>query len=281
MKKNIFLAFLLIAANVFAQLDLPKLSPKSTLIQNFGYTTVTVEYHRPDVKGRKIWGGLIPFDKVYRMGANDAATLEFSTDVSINGNTIPAGKYSLYSIPEQNEWTVILNKISKQWGAYNYDDKQDLLRFRVKTVPTNFTESLIFWFSDLTINSAQLNFTWEERGFFFKIETDVINTAHEKIKKALETAKPDDWRVYLGSANFALENNWFMEEALSWTDKSIELGAPFNAYFVKAKILFEQEKFRDALAWIVKTKEKGKDDKNFANYASQVDQLEADIKAKL
>ena len=233
MKRNILLTtFLLTTATLFAQLDLPRLSPKSTITQIFGYTTVTVEYHRPNVKERKIWGELVPFGKVYRLGANDAATIEFSTDVIINGNKIAAGKYALFAIPTPKEWTVIFNKANKQWGAYSYDEKQDLLRFQVKAEESNFTESLSFWFSDLKINSTQLNFCWEKLGFSFRIEADVMNMAHEKIKEALSKIKPDDWRTYAGSANFAVENNWFLDEALTWADKSIEAGGTFYAYFV-------------------------------------------------
>ncbi len=282
MKRSLFLiGILLIASNIFAQLDLPRLSPKATITQNFGYTTVTIEYSRPDVKGRKIWGELIPFEKVYRMGANEATIIDFSTDVTVNGNKVPAGKYALFSIPAKNDWTIILNKTSKQWGAFSYDEKQDLLRFQVKPIATSLTESLTYGFSDLTINSVSLNFAWEKLGFAFKIESDVMNTAHEKIKEAVSKAKPDDWRTYVGAANFAVENNWFMNEALSWADKAIENGGTFYVYFVKAKILFKMGDAKGALEFISKAREKGKDDKNFPNYSADIAELEKEIKAKL
>jgi hypothetical protein len=282
MKRSIFSTmFFLVAVNVFAQLDLPRVSPKSTITQNFGYTTITIEYHRPNVKGRKIWGELIPFDKVYRMGANDATTFEFSTDVSINGNKIPAGKYSFFAIPSQKDWTIILNKASKQWGAYNYDEKQDFLRFKVKPTESNYTESLSFWYSDLNIGSVQINFAWEKYGFSFKVESDVMNMSYNKIKDAINKAKPDDWKTYIGSASFAADNNWFLDEALTWADKSIELGANFYAQYVKAKILFKKGNFKETVEAITRTKEKGKDDKNYSNYSTEIDRLEADAKARL
>lgn len=282
MKRNFFfIGIFVVATNLFAQLDLPRLSPKCSITQTFGYTTVTIEYCRPDVKGRKIWGELIPFDKVYRMGANEATTIDFSTDVSVNGNKIPAGKYALFTIPSSNEWTVILNKTNKQWGAFSYDEKQDLLRFRVKPVITNLTESLTFGFSDLTINSAVLNFAWEKSGLSFKIESDVMKTAYDKIKDALSKAKENDWRTYTGAANFAAENNWFVNEAAGWADKAIENGGTFYAYFVKAKVLFKNGNYKGTLELINKSREKGKDDKNFPNYSADINELEKEAKAKL
>jgi hypothetical protein len=282
MKKNIFVLFVFIlTSSLLAQLDLPRLSQKSTISQNFGYTTVSLEYHRPNVKGRTIWGDLVPFDKVWRTGANDATTIEFSTDVSINGNKIPSGKYTFFTIPTKADWTVILNRVNKQWGAFSYDEKQDLIRFTVKTEPINFIESLLFWYSDLTINSVVINFGWEKIHFSFKVETDIMTMAYEKMKTAMANAKPDQWTIYSGSANFAVENNQFLDEALIWADKSIEMGGNFFAHFVKAKILFKNGNYKEALESISKTREKGKNDKNFPNYTAEIDKFELQIKSKL
>lgn len=281
MKRSIiYIFFFVLTSSLLAQLDLPRLSPKSTITQNFGYTTVSIEYHRPAVKGRTIWGNVVPFDKVWRTGANDATTVEFSTEVTVEGNKVPAGKYSLFTIPTKSEWTVILNKVNKQWGSYNYEEKQDLIRFKVKTNPINHIESLQYWFSDVTLNTVGVNFAWEKLHFSFKLETEVMNTAYEKMKTAMANAKSDQWSIFAGSANFAVENNQFVDEALTWVNKSIEMGGTFYAHFVKAKILFNLGKNKEALEAISASREKGKGDKNFPNYAAEIDNLEKQVKAK-
>ena len=134
MKKvfSFFIFAILICSVLFAQnLQLPRVSQKATVMQRVGLTDVTIVYSRPGVKNREIWGGLVPYDKVWRTGANEATTLSVSTDVTIEGTKVPAGTYSLYTLPGKDEWTLILNKTSKQWGT-DYDASQDLTRIKVK-----------------------------------------------------------------------------------------------------------------------------------------------------
>jgi hypothetical protein len=281
MKKYIvFFAAFLFAANINAQLDLPRVSSKGTVTQNFGYTTVTIEYHRPSVKGRKIWNRVVPLNKVWRTGANEATTIQFSTEVNVNGNKVPAGKYSLFTIPSEEAWTVFLNKVDKQWGAYNYNEKEDLLRFKVSPHKSDFTETMLFTFSDITLNSAVVNFYWENVHFSFLLETDALSTAYRKMKEAMSSAKLEEWRIFSGSANFAAENNIYLNEALAWVDKSIEMGGNFFCYFVKAKILFKMKNLSESMNYIKLAREKGKDDKNFLNYKDEIDNLEKQIKEK-
>jgi len=162
MKKILLTILLAISSQIFSQIDLPRLSPKAAVSQTIGYTEISVEYSRPSVHGRKIWGDLVPYNKVWRTGANEATVIQFTTDVSINGNKIPAGRYSLFTIPNEKEWTIIFNKVDKQWGAFNYKEDQDLIRFNVTPTENEFVESLIYYFSDITSNSVLLNIAWEK-----------------------------------------------------------------------------------------------------------------------
>lgn len=281
MKKTLLTILMAISSQIFSQIDLPRLSPKANVSQTIGYTEIAVEYSRPSVHGRKIWDDLVPYNKVWRTGANEATVIQFTTDVSINGNKIPAGRYSLFTIPNEKEWTIIFNKVDKQWGAFNYKEDQDLIRFNVTSTQNEFVESLIYYFSDITSNSVVLNIVWEKIKVSFKIEVDVLSQAYQKIKEGLANAKAGDWQSFSAAANFAADNNVYLDEAITWIDKAISMGDNYYPYFVKAKILFKQNKFKEALNFINKTREAGRKDKNYEFFVAQVDILEKEIKAKL
>jgi len=153
-KVYIYLAAMLLAcASISANaqaLKTPQLSSSQTIEQDLGLGKITLIYSRPNVKGRKIFGTLEPYGTVWRTGANAATIIKFSDDVIINGNKVPAGEYGLFSIPDHNEWTVILNKTANQWVAYTYKQTDDFLRFKVKTVKrTDPTETLTFLFNNV------------------------------------------------------------------------------------------------------------------------------------
>lgn len=139
-----------------------RLSPNALVSQTVGTTVITVEYGRPGVKGRTVWGELVPLNAVWRAGANEATTIEFSTAVTVNENKIPAGKYSLFIIPKEDTWTVILNSVAKQWGAYKYDKTKDVLRFEITPSEGEHVEWLEYSFSDLSADTAHLNLMWEK-----------------------------------------------------------------------------------------------------------------------
>ncbi len=279
--KKILSVLFLTTITIFAQVELPRLSPNASVNQKIGYTNITVEYCRPSVHNRKIWGDLVPYNKVWRTGANEATTIQFSTDVTVDGNKIPAGRYSLFTIPDVKEWTIIFNKVDKQWGAFNYKEDQDFIRFKVTPKENEFVESLIFYFSDITQNSVLLNIAWEKIKVSFKIEIDVLTQAYQKVKEGLANAKADDWQSYASSANYFADNNVYLDDALIWIDKAISIGDNYYPFFVKAKILFKQNKFKDALNYINKTREVGRKDKNYEFFVAQVDMLEKQIKEKM
>ena len=280
MKSRYFAFVLLTAGTIFAQVNLPRLSPKASVSQTIGYTNITIDYCRPGVKGRTIWGGLVPYNQVWRTGANEATTIQFTTDVTLDGNEVPAGKYSLFTIPTTDAWTVVLNKVDRQWGAFTYKQEDDLLRFTVKHVKGNFTERLQFSFSNLTDNSVDVLMNWENLQISFKAEVDLMNQVHAKVKEAI-ASKPDNWQVYAESANYAADNEMFLDEALQWADKAISLDGAYYPYFVKAKVLFQQNNFKEALKTLEKCRDAGRSDKNYQSFVAQVDFLESQIKSKL
>jgi hypothetical protein len=278
--KLLLISFLFVTAVNYAQVELPKLSPKATISQVIGYTNVTVEYYRPGVKGRTVWGDLVPLNKVWRTGANDATTIEFSTDVIIDNKNVPAGKYSFFTIPN-NSTTVILNKVWKQWGAYDYKQEEDLMRFTVYPEADDFTEWLTFSFTDLSDSSATFNFNWERVKVSFKINVDVVKQAVERIKEATGKAKPEDFKTFNTSAEYLADKGIELEAAAKYADAAISANNSYLTHYVKAKVLFKQNKFTDSLKELDLAREAGRNDKNYEFFVSRIDLLEKQVKAKL
>jgi hypothetical protein len=262
------------------QVDLPRISQKASVMQRIGLLDVTINYSRPNVKGRKIWGDLVPYNQVWRAGADDATTISFSDDASLNGNIIPAGKYALFTIPGENEWTIIINKTAKQWGAFNYDESKDQLRFKVKPSQAKFTESMGFDFSDVTTSSANINLRWENLKVTFTVNFDIDAKAYSNIKKAFQNAAPDDWSTYAYAANYAADNKVHADEAMEWVEKSISIKPAFYNYFVKAKLLANRNKIKEALNFIKESRQLGKNDPDYKDYRPQIDLLANELKAK-
>ena len=133
-------------SSIFAQLEVPQKSPAASAYQKIGITDITVTYSSPSVNEREIWGGLVPYDEVWRTGANKATSIEFSTDVKVEGNEVKAGKYAIFTIPSEKEWTVIFSGNTEQWGSYNYKEEEDVLRIKVKSEENHHHEHMIFNF---------------------------------------------------------------------------------------------------------------------------------------
>ncbi len=283
MKRDfLVLLFLLIitTANI-AQKDevFPRISPNASVSQVIGYTKITIDYCRPAVNDRKIWGALVPYNQIWRTGANEATTIQFTTDVIIEGHKVPAGIYSLYTIPTETEWTVILNKAFNVWGL-TYMPEEDFLRFKVKPTISNYIERLQFSFSEITERSASAFLNWENLQISFKVEVDFVNQVHAKIKEVL-AARPRDAALYYKSAEYAADHNFLLNEALQWVDKAISINQNFYAYYVKAKIFFKQNKFTEANRALEKCREQGRNNKDFESYDTLIDLLEKQIKEKL
>ncbi len=198
----------------------PAASPSASFKENIGLTGVSVEYARPGVKGRKIFGGLVPYGEVWRTGANAATKISFSSDVNFAGTAVPPGDYALFTIPGAAEWTVILNKVSGQWGSYAYDEKNDQVRVKVKPVAMpDSLETMTINLSDVRDDSALLNIAWEKTRVSFKIETDTVDVVKEQIDAAM---KGDGKKPNFEAAMFYYEHNLDLKKASAWMDAAIK-----------------------------------------------------------
>jgi hypothetical protein len=201
------------------KLEFPASSPNATVKQRVGVTDIEINYARPGVKGRKIFGGLVPLGKIWRTGANTATKLTFSTAVKLNGKDIPAGTYELFTIPGETEWTVIIHKHMSQWGSYQYDAKNDIVRFTAKPIAlTSPVESLAIGLNDLRDTSATLYIAWEKTRVPVKLEVDTVAILQPKIEAAM---KGEGEKPYFNAAMFYFENNLDLKQALEWMNAGI------------------------------------------------------------
>jgi len=207
-------AVLFCSSSVYAQdLKLPSQSSSQTVTQEFGLGTIKLSYARPSVKGRKIFGGLVPYNEVWRTGANSATLLNFSDEVKIEGNTLPAGEYGLFTIPGETEWTIILNKDSKQWGAYEYKKENDVLRFKVKAVKLpGKKETFTIGFEDVLPTSCKLTLAWDNVLVPVRLTTDVDGRVMADIEEAMKGEK----KPYFPAAAYYFENGKDLKKALEW-----------------------------------------------------------------
>lgn len=224
----------------------PSLSPFSTVKQNFGLTELTVEYSRPSARGRAVFGDVVPFDAIWRTGANACTKITFGEDVKIEGKVVPAGTYSLFTIPSKTEWTIILNKNTKLSGAFGYSEAEDLMRFKaaVKTKAEK-TETFTIDFANLKPLQATLEMSWENTVIAFDITTEV----DERVMKNIETTMAKDARPFYTAASYYYDNKKDMKQALDWATKAFELNP--DAYWVanlKAKIQLELKDYKNAMA---------------------------------
>lgn len=170
----LMLCFVMLSIQCFAQNDKKvRVSPKAAVIQTVGFTEVRIDYNRPGVKERVIWNGLVPYNKVWRTGANEATKFTFSTDVKINDKTLKAGSYSFFAIPTNKNWTLIFNKVADQWGAFEYNEAEDVLRFDVTPEDGIVQEWLVYTITKTSKNSAVVTLEWEKLKVPFTIEVSI------------------------------------------------------------------------------------------------------------
>lgn len=214
--------------------NLPRVSANATVSQTIGITDVAITYGRPLVNERTIYGDLVPYDQVWRLGANEATTITFSHDVTIEGQALAAGTYALFAIPHQNEWTVIFNKTANQWGAFSYDEGEDALRVKVASQTMPHHELFTMAFMDVTSESANLMAGWADRGFAVQVGVDTKTMIMAKAEA--EIAETDNWQVPMQYAGYAFRNNE-LAKALEWIDKSIAIEETFFNVGGKAQAL--------------------------------------------
>jgi len=210
----LFIAFLGAADLANAQgAKFPQPSSGQSIVQDFGLGKITLTYSRPNVKGRKIFGGMEPLGTVWRNGANAATRIKFTDAVKIEGKDLPAGEYGLFSIPGKSEWTVIFNKIADQWGAYEYKESDDVLRVKVKTITLkDKVETLTMQFSAVSETAAQLNMMWENSGYTINITTSI----DEKVMANIAEAMKGERKPYFNAALYYYQNGKDLKTALEW-----------------------------------------------------------------
>jgi hypothetical protein len=229
----------------------PRPSPDATVSQYVGITKITVDYSSPGVKGRKIWGDLVPYGKIWRTGANEVTSITFSNPVKINGNELPAGTYGIHTIPGENEWEIIFSKDTKVDDPMNYDEKKDALRIKVKPESSPFTERMAFTITDMTDNSANVNLIWEKLKLPFKIE---VNTQELTLQSARNSA---DWGTLMSAANYCLQQNVNLEEGFKWIQASTLIDENYWNMRVLAQYFAKMDKKSDAIATMEKAIELG------------------------
>lgn len=229
---------LLLAGAAFAQErgdDLPRKSPNASVSQAVGVTEVTVTYGRPSVRGRDIFGGLVPYGEVWRLGANEATTITFSDDVRVQGVPLAAGTYALFALPRPGFWRFIFNETENQWGAYEYDASNDALR--VPTRPREAErhwEMMTFTFEEVTSESADLVMHWNTLNVSLSISTDTDAIVRRQARSRVPEA--EDWQMPYRYAQYALEQGIYPEEAIGWAGRSVTLGENYRNLAVLARL---------------------------------------------
>lgn len=224
----------------------PAASPASTLKQRVGVTDIEIAYARPGAKGRVMIGKVEPYGKVWRTGANNATTITFSTAVKLGGKDVSAGKYALFTIPNEKEWTIIINKGAAQWGAFTYDEAADVVRFNVTPMKLSEpVETFEIGINDIRDDSATINLTWEKVRVPIKLELDVVGPVVAQIDAAMAGTGQ---KPYTAAAGFYLEHNLDLAKALAWTEAAIAAGANQTNVHLKAKILAKMGKKQEAIA---------------------------------
>lgn len=252
-KIALVVATMLVAVGAFAQMQMqqpqvkyPRPSQKASLTQTIGTTDMTITYSRPGVKGRVIWGGLVPYDKVWRTGANEATTISFSDDVMINGAPLPKGTYSLHTIPGHDSWTLAFNKVADQWGSYSYEQAKDQLRVTATPQKAPFTEWMTFEVPQLSADKATVLLRWENLAVPFTVETGTTAKVVAAARAAAAAAAAGDWRTPLRAASFAFDNG-MMSDAQAWSDQAVKANENISTLWLKARILQKKGQLADAV----------------------------------
>jgi len=230
------------------ELRLPTLSQRAVATQRIGLTDITINYCRPLVNGREIWGKAVPYGSVWRSGANENTTISFSDDVSIEGHALPAGTYGLHTVPTADQWTIIFSKNSTSWGSFSYDEKEDALRVTVKPHAAEFEEALAYTFGELRPDSTAATLRWEKLAVPFHISADVNALVLRSIQNQLRSVGGFTWAGYDEAANWLIDAHQNLDQAMKWEDRSIQIEERFENLLGKSQILEQQGKKQEAEA---------------------------------
>lgn len=268
------LAAAALAAPALAQttLNLPAASPAASVTQVVGTTEFSLKYSRPGVKGRAIWGALVPWDQPWRSGANEATTLTFADDVTVEGKPLAAGSYAIVTVPGQSEWTVAFSRQKNLWRGTTYDPKEDALRVTVKPRPAEHVEWLQFTFDGSSASETELNLRWEKLRVPVRIAVDVNAKVLKDCRAAVAAAAADDWRTPYRAAAWCLDNGQAAGDAAAWSAKALSLKENFQTLSAAARVAANAGRKDEAVARMKKALEMAKDDKNL--FPQQIEPME-------
>ena len=276
MKKNIaFILSCFLSTSIFAQLT-PAPSPGASVSQVVGVTKISIDYSRPSLKGREIFGKLIPFDKVYRTGANSSTKIETTGDIMVQGQLLKAGKYAIMSIPNQTNWTVIFSKKMDVTEA-NYAAADDVLRVMTRPQDIANVESFTIDFSDVKDDAANMNISWEKTKISLAITVDNIAS----IENAVTAKNNDAANTFQQAADYMLQKGLDLNKALGMVDKSLALRENFRNNWIKAQILEKLGKSSDAMGFALKAQALGASDGSYQFFKEGIEKGITDMKAKL
>ena len=237
-------------------LDLPRASQHAQIVQRIGITDITIDYHRPLANGRQIWGKVVPYDRVWRAGANENTTITFSDPVTIEGQALDKGTYGLHMIPGQNQWTVIFSKNSSAWGAFTYKQEEDALRVNVKPQAAEMHDALAYDFDELKPDSAVVTMRWEKVAVPFKVAVNVNDIVTASLQKQMRGYPQYYWEGWDDAAGYLLANKINLDQALKFEDQSINIEERYDNLMSKSKILEAQGKQTEAASFKSKALDK-------------------------
>ncbi|MFL6429035.1 MAG: DUF2911 domain-containing protein [Acidobacteriaceae bacterium] len=220
-----------------AMLNLPRVSQHAEVLQRIGITDITIQYARPLVRGRKIFGGLAPYGKPWRAGANENTTIAFSDPVTIDGRALAKGTYGLHMIPGESSWIIAFSRNSTAWGSFTYDPAEDALRITVTPETMANQDVLSYAIDDPTLTSAVVTMRWEKVGVSFKVGVDTPEIVAASLRNQLRGRAQFEWEPWSEAATYLLDNHLSAEEALKYTETSIGNEDRSENEFVKARAL--------------------------------------------
>ena len=261
------LAVVIAGATAHAQqLDLPRPSPSAKVQQTAGLTEITVDYSSPGVKGRKVWGGVVPYGEVWRAGANAATKLTFSKDVTVGGSAVPAGSYAFFVIPNQNgAWTLILSKDVNQFGAFSYKKEADVVRVEAKPTPIPMRERLVYLIEDFNNDAANVDLEWEK----VRVRLPIKLGTEQQVATTLKNLEDNPGGAFTSAARYELDQKKDYDAGLKYVEKSIALGQDWLNSWTKAQLLAAKGNHKEAYAWAEKANELGQKSPRFF-YADEV-----------
>ena len=257
MHKQLFVAVVIVAVLSLAigtcqaqsaLLDLPRDSQHSVIMQRIGITDITINYHRPLVKGRTIWGKVVPYGEVWRAGANENTTIKFTDPVTIEGQPLAKGIYGIHMIPGENEWTVIFSNDHTAWGSFTYKQADDALRVTVKPQSSEFHEALAYDFDDVKADSAVATLRWEKIAVPFKIGVNVHEIVKASLPTQLQGIAQYTWEGWDDAANYLLAQKYDLEDALKYENTSVGTEERYDNLMTKSQILDAMSRKDEATA---------------------------------